>query len=194
MAALDRLGLSENTIVVFSSDHGDMLWAHGRRNKQQPHDESIHVPLIVRWPGRLPAGQRQDLLIGVVDHAPTLLGLAGVPVPASMNGRDLSGLVQGNPGDRPTSVFIAEYVSFDQAQIWQPWRGVRTERYTYARWLQGGALLFDNRDDPYQLHNLMHDATARRQVAADRSASDGGGAGTGAAGLAGPPGRPLYAG
>lgn len=160
LAALDRLGLAENTIVVFSSDHGDMLWAHGRRNKQQPHDESIHVPLIVRWPGHLPAGAVSDLLVGVVDHAPTLLGLVGVPVPAEMNGRDLSAFFHGGGAtqDAPTSVFIAELVSFDQAQTWQPWRGVRTRQHTYAAWRGGDGVLFDNDADPYQMRNLFHEA------------------------------------
>jgi arylsulfatase A-like enzyme len=156
LAALDRLGLAENTIVAFSSDHGDMLWSHGRADKQQPYEESIHIPLILRWPGRLPAGKVDDVLIGVVDHAPTLLGLAGVPVPSSMNGTDLSRRWLGISDRAPSSVFLAEYVSFDNARTWQPWRGVRTRRYTYARWLQGGALLFDNENDPYQLHNLIH--------------------------------------
>ena len=98
MATLNRLGLENDTIVVFSSDHGDMLWAHGRRNKQQPYEESIHIPLIVRWPGHLPAGKVEDVLIGVSDHTPTLLGLAGVAVPAEMNGRDLSGRLLGRGG------------------------------------------------------------------------------------------------
>jgi arylsulfatase A-like enzyme len=165
MEALDRLGLAENTLLVFSADHGDMLWSHGRRNKQQPWDESIHIPLIMRWPGHLPEGQMQDLLISVADHTPTLLGLAGVPVPETMNGLDLSGAILGSSAERPSSVLIGEYVSFDQGANWQPWRGVRTERYTYARWLQGGALLYDNQADPYQLDNLMlrpgHEALAR---------------------------------
>ena len=157
LAALNRLGLENDTIVVFSSDHGDMLWAHGRRNKQQPYEESIHIPLIVRWPGHLPAGKVEDVLIGVSDHTPTLLGLAGVAVPAEMNGRDLSGRLLGQEDVAPTSVFLNEHASFDQAQIWQPWRGVRTQRYTYARWLQGGTLLFDNETDPYQTRNLAHE-------------------------------------
>jgi arylsulfatase A-like enzyme len=157
MATLDRLGLADDTIVVFSSDHGDMLWAHGRRNKQQPHEESIHIPLIIRWPGHLPAGKVEETLIGVSDHTPTLLGLAGAPAPATMNGLDLSGRLLGQDAPAPTSVFINEHASFDQAQTWQPWRGVRTQRYTYARWLQGGALLFDNAADPYQMHNLAHE-------------------------------------
>lgn len=156
MVALDRLGLADDTIVVFSSDHGDMLWAHGRRNKQQPYEESIHIPLIMRWPGRLLPGKVEDVLIGVTDHTPTLLGLVGIPVSATMNGLDLSGWLLGRDGPAPASIFINEYVSFDQAQAWQPWRGVRTQRYTYARWLQGGALLFDNETDPYQMHNLAH--------------------------------------
>jgi arylsulfatase A-like enzyme len=171
MQALDRLGLAENTIVVFSSDHGDMLWSQGRTKKQQPWEESIHIPLIVRWPAGLPAGHVNDTLISIADYTPTLLGLAGVPVPESMNGLDLSALlkttddrqstttqpssvVNAHSVRRPSSVFINEYVSFDQARAYQPWRGVRTERYTYARWLQGGTLLYDNLSDPYQLHNL----------------------------------------
>jgi arylsulfatase A-like enzyme len=152
--ALDRLDLAGQTIFAFSSDHGDMLWSHGRKNKQQPYEESIRIPLIMRWPGHLPAGTTNDVVIGVVDHTPTLLGLCDLPVPAGMNGLDLSATILGRAGPRPPSAFIAEYCCFDQATDWEPWRGVRTERYTYARWREGGALLFDNRDDPYQLCNL----------------------------------------
>jgi len=157
MEATDRLGLSENTIFVFTSDHGDMLWSQGRVKKQQPWEESIRVPLIMRWPNHLPAGQVSDLLISVVDLTPTLLGLAGVPVPDRMNGSDLSATLLGHSDRQQSSVFINEYVSFDQASAYQPWRGVRTQRYTYARWLQGGRLLYDNLNDPYQLRNLIHE-------------------------------------
>ena len=111
-------------------------------------------------------GAVNDTLISIADYTPTLLGLAGAPVPESMNGLDLSGTLEMTDDRRPTtsrlsssvrrpsSVFINEYVSFDQARAYQPWRGVRTERHTYARWLQGGTLLYDNLNDPYQLHNL----------------------------------------
>jgi len=157
MDALDRLGLAEDTIVVFSSDHGDMLWSHGRVKKQQPFEESIRIPLIVRWPGQLPAGQVSDLLFSVVDHTPTLLGLVGVPVPEEMDGLDLSNTLLGRSEYRPPSALIAEYVSFGQSSLYQPWRGVRTPRHTYARWLQGGAILYDNQEDSYQLHNLIHE-------------------------------------
>lgn len=152
--ALDRLGLAENTILAFSSDHGDMLWSQGRVKKQQPWEESIHIPLIVRWPGHLAAGKVSDRLISVADYTPTLLGLAGVPVPGDMNGVDLSASLLGLSDYQPSSVFINEYASFDQARDYQPWRGVRTPRHTYVRWLQGGTLLYDNENDPYQLRNL----------------------------------------
>jgi arylsulfatase A-like enzyme len=158
MEALDKLGLRDDTIFVFSSDHGDMLWAHGRVKKQQPWEESIHVPLIMRWPGHLPAGEVRDTLISVVDYTPTFLGMMGIEVPALMNGIDLSATLLGRGDREQSSVFINEYVSFDQARVYQPWRGVRTKRYTYARWLQGGAVLYDNQEDPYQLHNLMHES------------------------------------
>jgi arylsulfatase A-like enzyme len=163
MAALDRLNLAENTIVVFSSDHGDMLWSHGQTKKQRPWEESIRIPLIVRWPRRLPAGEVTGTLIGVSDHTPTLLGLAGIAVPDEMNGLDLSAVLLGRSEDEPSSVMIDAYVSFDQARDYQPWRGVRTKRHTYVRWLRGGALLYDNQADPYQLRNLAveagHEAT-----------------------------------
>ena len=164
MEALERFGLAENTIFVFSSDHGDMLWSHGRVKKQQPWEESVRIPLIIRWPARLLAGEVSDTLIGVVDHTPTLLGLADVPVPEAMNGVDLSGALLGQPDGQPTSAFLGEYVSFGQGSIYQPWRGVRTLRYTYIRWLQGGVLLYDNLDDPYQFRNLAHEAGHRAQI------------------------------
>ncbi len=155
--ALERLGLTERTIFCFSSDHGDMLWSHGRVKKQQPFEESIRVPLIMSWPGHLPAGQVSDLLISIVDHTPTLLGLLDITVPPYMNGLDLSATLLGRSKHRPESVFIAEYVSFDQARMYQPWRGVRTPRHTYVRWLQGGELFFDNLQDPYQTRNLARE-------------------------------------
>lgn len=157
MEAMERFGLVENTIFIFTSDHGDMLWSQGRVKKQQPWEESIHIPLITRWPSRLPAGQMSDLLISIVDLTPTLLGLTGVPVPERMNGNDLSAALLGPFDQQPSSIFINEYASCDQASDYQPWRGVRTQRYTYARWLQGGRLLYDNLNDPYQLRNLVHE-------------------------------------
>ena len=101
--------------------------------------------------------EKVDTLISIVDFVPTLLGLAGVPVPDKMNGTDLSAVLLGDSDDVPSSVLITQPVSFGNSSAYQPWRGVRTERYTYSRWLQGGSLLFDNGDDPFQMRNLIHE-------------------------------------
>jgi len=155
-------GVLDETLVVYSSDHGTMLGSHGHHNKQQPWEESINVPLVMRWGQRLPTGTESDLLIGLLDYAPTLLGLLGVPIPAAMEGRDLSRQILGQGGDRPSSIFLAEHVCCDQAvrEGIRPWRGVRTARYTYARDLEGPWVLYDNLVDPYQQRNLAHDPAA----------------------------------
>ena len=164
LETVDQLGLRDNTLVVFTSDHGDMLWSHMLQKKQLPYEESIHIPLILRFPQKLRANLRSDLLFSVADFAPTLLALLGVEIPAEMEGENLSPQLLGETTDEPDSVFINNYVTFDQAQGYQPWRGVRTKQYTYARWLQGSCVLFDNLADPYQLNNLANDPAYAQTV------------------------------
>lgn len=164
MDAVDRLGIRDNTIFVFTSDHGDMLWSHGARNKEQPWEESILIPLIVRWPGHVPAGRKSDVLISIVDMAPTLLGLARAEAPHAVEGVDLSRAVRGENMDEPRSVFI--YLPMPAQQAFAmgigEWRGVRTKRHTYARWRDGrGWVLYDNREDPYQMRNLVDDPASQ---------------------------------
>ena len=108
MAALDRLGVSDNTIVCYTSDHGDHLSSHGygkpfdhwmhesmRASKATPYEESIHVPFVVRWGGGVPAGTRSDAFMGAIDIMPTLLGACGVPLPDGLQGRDVSSVWGG---------------------------------------------------------------------------------------------------
>lgn len=165
---LDDLGRADDTIVCFSSDHGDMLGAHGLLNKQTPYEESIHVPLIMRWPQGLPAGVRDDQLISMVDLGPTLLGLLGTGSPPEMEGEDRSrSLGRGLPG--ATSVLLANLTCFDQAvpQGIPEWRGVRTARYTYVERVgREPWLLFDNERDLWQLENLVT-AESRRETRAE---------------------------
>ncbi len=154
---LDASGLADSTLLVFTSDHGDMLWSQGRMMKQQPWEESIHVPLIFRWPGRVPAGHTAEGLIGLVDLMPTLLCMAGVPIPPGVQGADLSELVLGRDGAGREDIYIYDLVAVDQseAQGIPEWRGVRTAHHTYARTQEGPWLLYDNVRDPYQLENLV---------------------------------------
>lgn len=157
--ALGKTGLAENTILVFTSDHGDMLGSHGQRKKQRPWEESILVPFLIRWPGHTTQGTRSETLLGAPDVMPTLLGLMGVSVPSTVEGKDLSHAVLGTEGEEPESVLILNPAPFSEAFRAQlpEWRGVRARRYTYVRTLEGPWLLYDNRDDPYQLRNLAND-------------------------------------
>jgi len=155
MATLDELGIAQDTILVFTSDHGDMLGSHGMFKKQKPWEESLMVPFVLRYPRAVPAGRRTTALLSSVDIMPTLLGLAGVEIPDTVQGRDLSHIARGADGPRPSSAFLQHACPFIEPI--PEWRGVRTERYTYVRTLAGPWLLYDNEADPYQLRNLVGD-------------------------------------
>ena len=161
LAYLDWSGLAENTIVVFTSDHGEMLGSQGRTQKMVPYAESINVPLVMRWPRQIAPGGRVDALQTPVDHLPTLCGLAGLPIPGEVDGRDLSRVVTGRDRDAREGVLIGHYSSgelkFETGTWWPEWRGVRTKQYTYVRWLAGAEELYDNLADPYQMANLAAD-------------------------------------
>ena len=158
MRTLDEAGLREDTVLVFTSDHGDMLGSHGQNRKQKPWDESIRVPLLVRAPAVSKSGRVIDAPINAPDLMPTLLGLCGVPIPHTVQGEDCSGWIRGeSPSDR--SALIACYTPFGEwtrARGGREYRGVRTARYTYVRDLNGPWLLYDNEADPYQLTNRVN--------------------------------------
>jgi arylsulfatase A-like enzyme len=171
---LDTRGLGENTVLVFTSDHGDMLWSHGWMKKQSPYEESVNVPLLIRWPGKIPAGKVSDTLVGTVDLLPTLAGLLGWKLPPGLEGLDLAPAPLGRPvGPSPESLLIAHYLAGDEAarQNMPEWRGVRTARCTYVEkpgrkpWL-----LFDNDRDPYQMDNLL--GRAEHRELAERLAAE----------------------
>ena len=161
LQTLDKTGLAENTIFVYTSDHGDMLWSHGEWRKQWPFDESIRVPFLLRYPrqfGR--SGKALDALINTPEIMPTLLGLCGLPIPGMVEGRDLAPILRGEASDDVDVALIACYQPFSEFQpAWggRAYRGIRTRRYTFARDLNGPWLFFDNETDPYQQHNLCGD-------------------------------------
>jgi arylsulfatase A-like enzyme len=158
--ALQATGLDRNTIVVFTSDHGDQLWSQGTMKKQQPYEESISIPLLARWPGHIPAGRVSDALLGIVDYAPTLLALAGVPPLPTAQGESRSDLFLGRQTQGAASVLLLDVTQTDESHAQQlpEWRGLRTSRHTYACRQDGTDwLLFDNAADPYQLENHVED-------------------------------------
>ena len=158
MNYLDESGLADNTIFVFTSDHGEMLASQGRYNKMVPYTEAVSVPLLYRWPGHVRPGAKSDVLYTPMDHFPTLANLCGVEVPGIVNGRNLAAPVVGRRGQDPDAVLMMNFVShwdFPETQTeWPEWRGIRTKDYTYCRWLNGPEELYDNVADPYQMRNL----------------------------------------
>jgi len=158
LQTLDETGIADNTIFVFTSDHGDMLFSQGGQKKQQPWDESIRVPFLLRFPAGLgKAGRTVDVPINTPDIMPTLLGLCGVEIPATVEGRDFSSFLKNN-GDAPDDAALiscpSPFGQWTRARGGREYRGVRTARYTYVRDLNGPWLLYDNIKDPYQLKNL----------------------------------------
>lgn len=155
--ALEDAGMADDTILVFTSDHGNMLGSHGEgiAKKERPWDESVHIPFIVRYPRKAATGLRTDVLFNSVDVMPTLLALAGVPVPSAVQGTDFSSFVQGQGGTEYESVFMQEIQPTGSSGV-VPWRAVRTKRYTYARKWGEPWLLYDDQVDPYQMNNLIN--------------------------------------
>jgi arylsulfatase A-like enzyme len=147
----------DDTIVLLSSDHGDMLGSQGRRLKRKPWEESIRIPGILRYPGRIRAGARSEAILTHVDFAQTLLGLCGVKAPAGMQGADLSGVVLGNKGQAPDSAFFQIFGPFQGDGTEDAWRGVRTHRYMYARFETKPWVLYDLEKDPDEMRNLVEE-------------------------------------
>lgn len=169
LQTLKDTGQDENTIILFTSDHGDMLGSHGMRLKRKPHEESAGVPGIMRWPARIPKNRTVDTLFSHIDMPATLLGLAGLPVPKHFQGADLSRVALGQTAAGPAAVLLQLFVPFRGDGILQPWRGIITDRYTYARTADAPWVLFDNRTDPWQMTNLATDP-AQEKLRADLDA------------------------
>lgn len=106
LKALDDTGQAENTIVVFTSDHGEMAGSHGRMYKQVPHEESVRVPFFVQYPGVTPKGKSSDVLFASIDIYPTLCGLAGIAVPKHCKGQDVSAIMRGHGAPSSEVVFL----------------------------------------------------------------------------------------
>ena len=158
---LEQTGKAENTLVVFTSDHGSQVGAHGINpwNKKQPYQESVHIPLIVRLPGVVDGGRTNDTLTAPVDLFPSICDLCGVPIPRTVEGIDLADAWKGVPGAvEQEAVLTMNFSSkYDYFADGQEWRGVRSKRYSYAKWLSGTESLYDLVADPLEMENLAQD-------------------------------------
>lgn len=175
--ALDKSGRANDTLLVFTSDHGDMLGSHGMTHKQKPYDESILVPLLIRLTtSRSSVAATIDTPINTPDLMPTLLGLCGIPIPKTVEGTDFSAsILSGTPFNNEAALIEcpSPFGQWERRHGGREYRGIRTNRYTYVRDLQGPWLLFDNQNDPYQMDNLADQpAFANLQRNLDRLLSD----------------------
>lgn len=152
LATLDEQGIADDTVVVFTSDHGEMLGSLGRYRKGYPFEESIHVPLLVRYPGAFNT-QSTDAIVNLIDLAPTVLELVGIPIPEHMQGRDFGPLLRGNETDAFDETYIEGQLTKEEA-----WCTIRTDRYmlTVDRALDIRHL-YDTVEDPFQLNNRAGD-------------------------------------
>jgi uncharacterized sulfatase len=161
LAALDRLGLREKTIVIFWSDHGYHLGEHGLWHKKSLFEESARVPLIIAAPGALSRGEPSPRTVELLDLYPTTAELAGLTAPATVEGASLVPLLK-DP-HRPWT--RAAYTQTQPGAY--PGRSVRTERWRYTEWDDGkrGRELYDHDSDPHEYNNLAADPALAPVVA-----------------------------
>lgn len=157
---LDKEGLAENTVVIYASDQGFFLGEHGWFDKRWIFEESLRTPLIVRWPGVAKAGSASSALVSNLDFAETFLDVAGVPVPAEMQGRSLRPILAGQvPADWRTA-FYYQYFEYPTPHRVRPHYGVVTDRYKLVRFEGIGESsweLFDRLKDPSELKSVYGD-------------------------------------
>lgn len=158
--AIKDCDIDDNTIFVFTSDHGDMHYSQGVLRKQKPYDESIGVPFLLKYPKLFgDKGKDVDVMIDAPDILPTLLGLSDISIPDCIDGQDLAPILTGKKSDDTEAVLIScitPFGEYSRVNGGKEYRGIRTREYTYVKDLNGPWLLFDNVKDKYQMNNLIN--------------------------------------
>ncbi len=155
---LDDSGLAQNTIVVYSSDQGFFLGEHGWFDKRWIYTESLHTPLIVRWPGHTAPKSTSDAMVSNLDFAETFLDAAGLPVPADMQGRSFVPILNGHPPADWRTAFYYHYYEFPGSHHVAHHYGVTTleNKLIYFPQLKEWEL-YDLRKDPHEMHSIYND-------------------------------------
>lgn len=162
LAYLDANGLAQNTIVIYSSDQGFFLGDHGWFDKRWMYEESLRTPLLVRWPGVVRPGSVNEDLVQNLDYAETMLDVAGVGIPATMQGRSLVPLLRGKtPADWRDAIYY-QYFEYPSWHMVRRHYGIRTKRYKLIHYYEVDAWeLFDLERDPQELRSVYADAAYR---------------------------------
>lgn len=141
---LEDLGIAENTVIIFTSDHGDMQGSHGLVNKCLPHEESAGIPLIISAPNSLRGKVTRSLASGV-DYMPTILDFAGTDAPAGLPGRSLKNILYDKDATQEEPVFVE----------CRKWRMIRTKSWKFVIDKDKPVYLFDMENDPNEMKNLI---------------------------------------
>lgn len=172
LEALEKSGEAENTLVIYTGDHGYMLGQHGRFEKHCGYEPAVRSPLLVRFPGKVQPGQSSKALVEFIDIFPTVLEFAGLPVPTNVQGKSLAPLLSGKLNQHRDRVFI-EYSENEEAYIrtdrWKFIYGtgkrLRRDGYATRQPLPGRTVqLFDLDRDPDELTNLAQRPEHARRV------------------------------
>ncbi len=164
LEGLEKSGLLDNTIVIYTSDHGEMAGVHGLWQKGVYYEPSVGVPLLMRGPGIAPGHRDVNRVISLIDLYPTTCALCGLPVPEGLDGVDFSGVLRDPASaDAPRAYAISQM--FAQGTLvqsmlvptdapYRAWRAIRTEHWKYIEVQGGEPLLFDLQNDPGESRNL----------------------------------------
>ncbi len=149
--------LEEDTIIVFTSDHGEMFGAHGRRAKNIFYDEAVRVPFLIKYGDNLAKNTQRDFIFNSVDIMPTLLSMMNLPIPQEVEGSDfkLSIIGKEDTDEGALMMCTGPTAIFGDGN---EWRAYKTKNYTYAVYKSDGMeFLFDNISDKFQTKNLAFD-------------------------------------
>jgi len=154
LEVLDELKLTDRTIIVFTADHGDLCYEHGRLNKGNPYEGSAKIPMIICAPGIISPGTRVDEALGTVDFAPTILSLLNQPAPPQTEGRDASVLMTRSPQNSAPRRSSWNDIAFLRASQSEPtWIAAVTDRFKLIVAADEEPWLFDLEKDPDELAN-----------------------------------------
>jgi arylsulfatase A-like enzyme len=158
---LDQTGLAENTIVVYTSDQGFFIGEHGWFDKRFMYEESMRTPLLIRHPAAIAPGQSQTEMVQNIDYAPTLLDLAGVPIPPDMQGVSLKGLLTGEVEDlNRDALYYHYYEGIEEEHNVAKQYGIRTRTHKLIRFKDVGMdhwEMYDLQIDPSEMRNIYDD-------------------------------------
>jgi len=164
VSALQSTGRLSNTLIVFASDNGWSAGSHRWQAKRVPFNESLRVPLIMRWDGHINANAHVDGLAVNIDWTETFADAAGVTLPTDVQGKSLFPVLNGGSvrSDLLTEAYSHDWTPTSGGM--PPYCGVRSVDWLYIKYQTGEEQLYDEQADPYELHNLVKDPSYASQL------------------------------